>query len=84
MAARGSRSSWAGSWRLAAGTPPGGPGSPLTGASCVLAALSLAPTLQLVPAGVVFAPRFLYLPLLFGVVATGAWCGACRRSCPAC
>ena len=27
---------------------------------------------QLIPAGVVFAPRFLYLPLLFGVAGVGA------------
>lgn len=32
--------------------------------SALLAALSLLPVLQLVPAGTTFAPRFLYLPLL--------------------
>ena len=44
----------------------------LVGASLALAALSLVPVLQLVPAGEVFAPRFLYLPLLFAVPALGA------------
>lgn len=34
--------------------------------SCSLAALSVLPVLQLVPAGEVFAPRFLYPVLLFG------------------
>ncbi|MEZ6013552.1 MAG: tetratricopeptide repeat protein [Planctomycetota bacterium] len=37
---------------------------------CVLAAL--APLIQLVPSGELFAPRFLYLPLLLGAPATSA------------
>ena len=36
--------------------------------SCSLAAFSVLPVLQLVPAGEVFAPRFLYPVLLFGMV----------------
>ena len=44
----------------------------LAGASAVLAALAALPVLQLVPAGEVFAPRFLYLPLVLGVPAAGA------------
>lgn len=43
-----------------------------TGASCAMAALALLPVLQIVPAGVAFAPRFLYLPLLFAAPAAGA------------
>lgn len=39
------------------------PGSPVA-ISAVLTALAIAPVLQFVPSGVVFAPRFLYLPLL--------------------
>jgi Flp pilus assembly protein TadD len=61
-----------GAWASRRGHASGRATLAVTGASCVLAALSLAPTLQLVPAGVVFAPRFLYLPLLFGVAAIGA------------
>ena len=37
------------------------------GPPALLTALAVVPVLQLVPAGEVFAPRFLYLPLLFGV-----------------
>jgi len=61
-----------GAWAFQRGHRSGRGGLALTGASCALAALSLLPTLQLLPAGVVFAPRFLYLPLLFGGVAMGA------------
>lgn len=61
-----------GTWAFLRGRKTGRAGLALTGASCAMAALALVPTLQWVPAGVVFAPRFLYLPLLFGVAATGA------------
>ncbi len=61
-----------GTWAFVRGRAAGRAALALTGASCALAALSLLPTLQWIPAGVVFAPRFLYLPLLFGVAATGA------------
>ncbi len=44
----------------------------VVGSSLAVAALSLLPVLQIVPAGEVFAPRFLYLPLLFLVPAIGA------------
>jgi len=40
--------------------------------SAVLAPLALLPVVQLVPLGEVFAPRFLYLPLLFAVPIIGA------------
>jgi tetratricopeptide (TPR) repeat protein len=43
--------------------------APLSGA---IAALAMLPVLQLVPAGEVYAPRFVYLPLLLGVPAVGA------------
>jgi Flp pilus assembly protein TadD len=54
------------------GVRQGRPGQRLVGASMAASALSLLPVLQIVPAGVVFAPRFLYLPLLFGAPAIGA------------
>ncbi|MDP6762306.1 MAG: tetratricopeptide repeat protein [Planctomycetota bacterium] len=38
----------------------------LAGAAALLAACAWLPVLQLAPLGEVFAPRFLYLPLLFG------------------
>ncbi len=41
-------------------------------ASCAFAALALLPVVQLVPLGEVFAPRFLYLPLLFAAPFVGA------------
>ncbi|MCY3000630.1 MAG: tetratricopeptide repeat protein [Planctomycetota bacterium] len=44
----------------------------LAGASALLCVASFLPLVQLVPAGVLFAPRFLYLPLLFGCVALDA------------
>lgn len=42
------------------------------GAATLLACASFLPLVQLVPAGVLFAPRFLYLPLLFGCLAVDA------------
>ena len=47
-------------------------GRALLGASLALAALAYLPVMQIVPAGEVFAPRFLYLPVLFAVPAIGA------------
>lgn len=44
----------------------------VAGASALLCVASFLPLVQLVPAGVLFAPRFLYLPLLFGCVALDA------------
>jgi len=43
----------------------------LAAASAVLLAVAFLPTLQLVPAAKVFAPRFLYLPLLLGTPLVG-------------
>jgi len=50
---------------LAAGGPLAAPRRP-AGWSALLAAVALAPALQLVPNSTVFAPRYIYLPLLFG------------------
>lgn len=61
-----------GVWAFRRGRASGRTGLALTGASCAMGALALLPTLQILPAGVVFAPRFLYLPLLFGVAGIGA------------
>ena len=44
----------------------------LVAGSALAALLALAPVLQIVPLGEVFAPRFLYLPLLFGAPFAGA------------
>jgi tetratricopeptide (TPR) repeat protein len=57
-------------WRTALAR--GGRERALVPASAVLAALAALPLVQLVPAGVVFAPRFLYLPLLVGAPLAGA------------
>jgi tetratricopeptide (TPR) repeat protein len=43
--------------------------SRIAGGSALLACASFLPLVQLIPAGVLFAPRFLYLPLLFGAFA---------------
>ncbi|TDJ66558.1 MAG: tetratricopeptide repeat protein [Planctomycetota bacterium] len=48
-----------------------GPGSRIVGAASLLAGAALLPHAQLVPSGEVFAPRFLYLPLLFGIPLVG-------------
>jgi len=45
-------------------------------ASAALAALAFLPVMQIVPLGEVFAPRFLYLPLLFAVPFVGGL-GSC-------
>lgn len=47
-------------------------GARVVAASAALAMLALLPVVQLVPLGEVFAPRFLYLPLLFAAPALGA------------
>ncbi|MCB9625624.1 MAG: hypothetical protein H6723_20080, partial [Sandaracinus sp.] len=68
-------------WTLALATPLAvrrfGPRSAAW--SATLAALALLPVVQLVPLGEVFAPRFLYLPLLFAAPAVGALHAACPR-----
>jgi len=51
-----------------------------TAFSALFAALALLPVVQLVPLGEIFAPRFLYLPLLFAAPALGALCGALPRT----
>lgn len=48
----------------------------LLGLGCVL--LCVAPLAQIVPAGEVFAPRFLYQPMIFGVFLLQWLIGACR------
>lgn len=52
--------------------------------SALLAAASALPMLQLIPAGALFAPRFLYMPLLFAAPLVGRaaerCCGARLRS----
>lgn len=47
----------------------GRPPERLSAVSALLALASFLPVLQLLPAGVLFAPRFLYLPMLLGCVA---------------
>ncbi|QDV07442.1 Tetratricopeptide repeat protein [Planctomycetes bacterium Poly30] len=47
--------------------------------SSCLALLAALPLIQLVPAGELFAPRFLYQPLLLGVVGTSALAAALSR-----
>lgn len=47
-------------------------GSRVAARSMALAVLAMLPVVQLVPLGEVFAPRFLYLPLLFAAPALGA------------
>lgn len=46
--------------------------SSVAATSAMLAVLAFLPVTQLVPAGEVFAPRFLYLPLLFAIPFVGA------------
>lgn len=46
--------------------------SPVLAGSCIALLMSIAPTLQILPAPVVFAPRFLYLPLLCAIPLCGA------------
>lgn len=48
----------------------------LLGLGCVL--LCIAPLVQIVPAGEIFAPRFLYQPMIFGVFLLQWLIGACR------
>lgn len=48
-----------------------GKSSRIVAGSALLAALAFLPVTQLVPLGEVFAPRFLYLPLLFAAPALG-------------
>lgn len=50
--------------------------SPVAAASAI-AALSFAPFLQLLPIGEIFAPRFLYLPLLFAAPLVGVTLERC-------
>jgi tetratricopeptide (TPR) repeat protein len=47
------------------------PGSRIVGAASLLAGAALLPHAQLVRSGEIFAPRFLYLPLLFGIPFVG-------------
>ena len=46
--------------------------SSLLAGSLLLVLVSILPTLEIVPAGEVFAPRYLYLPLLFAAPLSGA------------
>ena len=57
-------------------------GSAVRAAALLLAPASLLPVLQIVPAGEVFAPRFLYLPLLLGVPLWGALLARLVRALP--
>jgi len=50
--------------------------------SAALAALCVAPVLQFVPAGALFAPRWLYLPLAFGAVLVHAGWRAAGAALP--
>jgi len=46
--------------------------SPIRAGSLLLVLVSILPTLEIIPAGEVFAPRYLYLPLLLAAPLTGA------------
>ncbi len=57
------------------------PAVPLAACGALLAALAALPVLQLVPAGELLAPRFLYLPLLFAAPLAGRALLVVARAC---